>query len=281
MNTQVGGNHYTEMKISPLELSYTIAGGDALFTKLVKYLTRSKGEDKKLDLCKAEDIINKSKVFHTKYTLVLNESNRSELIEFCSQFPEYSTVLYLIISNFMLGDSEESKHYLYKHYMDLFVTPNSKYTSYTLKGKCKDLLKLESPDQTTVYQIDLDIMQELLGYRLKDRLLPLIDNPKDGCVLVEFDELYKVIYDSFKGTLLLGEALNTFNLDTIDDFFDTTRFKVKLDNLSLVECVQLLKKQLEEKLNSSESVPKVIHILKSIAHALSISLVTCLVDHEK
>lgn len=66
MTQQVDGEHYLEMLIQPLELSYLIAEGDASFCKLVKYITRNKGE-RKVNLEKAIHVVKLYSEISTKY----------------------------------------------------------------------------------------------------------------------------------------------------------------------------------------------------------------------
>jgi len=51
VDTQVGGDHYKNMKMQPMELAY-IVGGSPAFTKVAKYITRKK-DDRTLNLEKA------------------------------------------------------------------------------------------------------------------------------------------------------------------------------------------------------------------------------------
>ena len=60
---QVGGSHYTSMKIQPLQLTYMVANGDSCFCKVAKYIARTKNTD---DLQKAVDVIEKAKTLKHK-----------------------------------------------------------------------------------------------------------------------------------------------------------------------------------------------------------------------
>jgi hypothetical protein len=55
LGTQCDGNHYTSMKMQPVELAYRLYGTPC-FCKLAKYLTRDKG-DKLINLQKARHCI--------------------------------------------------------------------------------------------------------------------------------------------------------------------------------------------------------------------------------
>jgi hypothetical protein len=52
---QVDGNHYSKLKIQPLQLAYSI-NASPCFTKLAKYITRDK-DDKEIQLEKALHVI--------------------------------------------------------------------------------------------------------------------------------------------------------------------------------------------------------------------------------
>lgn len=56
---QVGGNHYTKMKIQPIEFT-NLVGGTCCFCKMLKYTKRNK-YNKVEDLEKAIDVVNKEK----------------------------------------------------------------------------------------------------------------------------------------------------------------------------------------------------------------------------
>lgn len=43
LDKQVGGDHYKEQKLQPIELAYMV-GGTPAFCKLAKYITRNKGD---------------------------------------------------------------------------------------------------------------------------------------------------------------------------------------------------------------------------------------------
>lgn len=43
LNSQVGGDHYKDQKLQPIELAYML-GGTPCFCKVAKYCTRSKGD---------------------------------------------------------------------------------------------------------------------------------------------------------------------------------------------------------------------------------------------
>ena len=58
MKTQIGGDHYRNMAIQPLE--YSMANGlNACEHSVVKYVSRHRGKNGKQDLLKAIDMLNK------------------------------------------------------------------------------------------------------------------------------------------------------------------------------------------------------------------------------
>lgn len=61
--TQVGGGHYLVMKVQPFQLAYLVAGGDAAFCKVIKYITRVKG-DRNINLQKAIHVVDMKQEVH-------------------------------------------------------------------------------------------------------------------------------------------------------------------------------------------------------------------------
>lgn len=73
LNTQVGGDHYTKMKIQPTQLGY-ILNATPCFVKLAKYLTREK-DDKMGNLEKALHVIMLEKELISSTSLYYCEDN--------------------------------------------------------------------------------------------------------------------------------------------------------------------------------------------------------------
>jgi len=78
LDTQVGGNHYTNMKQQPLEktyLQYGYAGvKHSIYTKVDKYLTRNKGTDR-VDIEKAIHCLQLQLEFYDRYHTLNNRSD--------------------------------------------------------------------------------------------------------------------------------------------------------------------------------------------------------------
>lgn len=83
-DAQVDGDHYTSMKLQPLELTYLV-GGTPCFCKLAKYGSRDKG-DKLVNLNKALHCVSYEKEMNSRYYSnlhsnypALNDSSQREL----------------------------------------------------------------------------------------------------------------------------------------------------------------------------------------------------------
>jgi hypothetical protein len=90
---QVDGNHYSKLKIQPLQLAYSI-NASPCFTKLAKYITRDK-DDKEIQLEKALHVIEIEEELGDRSTLYSWESTRGglrrmdselEILDFSIQF---------------------------------------------------------------------------------------------------------------------------------------------------------------------------------------------------
>ena len=86
ITTQVGGDHYTSMKLQPLEKTYLQYGYEgvkhSLYTKVDKYLTRDKGTDR-LDIEKAIHCIQLQLEFYDRWAALesLEPRNKAQPIE--------------------------------------------------------------------------------------------------------------------------------------------------------------------------------------------------------
>ena len=71
LESQVGGDHYTDMKLQPLEKTYLQYGYEgvkhSLYTKVDKYLTRDKGTDR-VDIKKAIHCLQLQLEFYDRST---------------------------------------------------------------------------------------------------------------------------------------------------------------------------------------------------------------------
>lgn len=93
LGVQVDGNHYTNMKMQPVELAYKLYGTPC-FCKLAKYLTRDKG-DKLTNLKKALHCIQLEKDL-TQYAIAYLDKldgliSTGRAIDIIKQFTEEDT----------------------------------------------------------------------------------------------------------------------------------------------------------------------------------------------
>lgn len=91
---QVGGSHYTKMKLQPLQLAYMVAGGDSCFCKVAKYIGREKNTD---DLQKAVDVIEKAKSLR-KSGVEVTHYKRKVIGEFADQFDKAPVIAAILIT---------------------------------------------------------------------------------------------------------------------------------------------------------------------------------------
>lgn len=91
---QVGGDHYTKMKLQPLQLAYMVAGGDSCFCKVAKYIGREKSTD---DLQKAIDVIEKAKDLR-KSGVEVTHYKRKVIGEFADQFDNAPIIAAILIT---------------------------------------------------------------------------------------------------------------------------------------------------------------------------------------
>lgn len=104
---QVGGSHYTKMKLQPLQLAYMVAGGDSCFCKVAKYIGREKNTD---DLQKAIDVIEKAKTLR-KTGIELTYYKRKMIGEFADQF-DNAPVIAAILLTFLDARYNDSIRYV-------------------------------------------------------------------------------------------------------------------------------------------------------------------------
>jgi len=100
---QVGGSHYTSMKIQPLQLAYMVANGDSCFCKVAKYIARTKNTD---DLQKAIDVIEKAKTLR-KQGVEVTHYKRKMIGEFADQF-DNAPVIAAVLLTFLEARYEAS-----------------------------------------------------------------------------------------------------------------------------------------------------------------------------
>lgn len=72
IDSQIDGNHYTEMSLQPLELTYMV-GGTPGFCKLAKYASRNKG-DKLINLNKALHCVKYEQEMQSRYPNTMAEA---------------------------------------------------------------------------------------------------------------------------------------------------------------------------------------------------------------
>jgi len=86
LDIQVGGDHYTSMKLQPLEKTYLQYGYEgvkhSLYTKVDKYLTRDKGTDR-VDIEKAIHCLQLQLEFYDRWAALeaLEPRNKAQPIE--------------------------------------------------------------------------------------------------------------------------------------------------------------------------------------------------------
>lgn len=106
---QVGGDHYKNMKLQPLELTY-IVGGSPVFCKVAKYITRKK-DDRKLNLEKAIHCLQfefehiQQRVENYKVYLPTYEGE--DIKEFASQF-HHEDFVFRVLTMTMNGFLQEA-----------------------------------------------------------------------------------------------------------------------------------------------------------------------------
>ena len=91
---QVGGSHYTSMKIQPLQLTYMVANGDSCFCKVAKYICRAKSAD---DVRKAVDVIEKAKTLR-KQGVEMTHYKRKVIGEFADQFDKAPVIAAILLT---------------------------------------------------------------------------------------------------------------------------------------------------------------------------------------
>lgn len=91
---QVGGKHYTDMKIQPLQLAYMVANGDSCFCKVAKYISRTKNTD---DFRKAVDVLEKAKSLR-KSGVEVTHYKRKVIGEFADQFDNAPVIAAILVT---------------------------------------------------------------------------------------------------------------------------------------------------------------------------------------
>lgn len=104
---QVGGNHYTSMKIQPLQLAYMVANGDSCFCKVAKYISRTKNMD---DFRKAVDVLEKAKSLR-KSGVEVTHYKRKVIGEFADQF-DNAPVIAAVLLTFLDARYNDSIRYV-------------------------------------------------------------------------------------------------------------------------------------------------------------------------
>ncbi len=109
LGVQVDGNHYTNMKMQPVELAYKLYGTPC-FCKLAKYLTRDKG-DKLTNLKKALHCIQLEKDL-TQYAIAYLDKldgliSTGRAIDIIKQFTDEDTYRAALF-NMWLGNYESA-----------------------------------------------------------------------------------------------------------------------------------------------------------------------------
>ena len=110
IKTQVGGNHYKDKFLQPIELSY-ILGATPCFCKLAKYLTRVKG-DRLLDLQKAFHVIE-MEIDLECFVTGKNQYPLETAEYFINKFTDDVDMQGCLISMY-IGDYHQAKFYLNK-----------------------------------------------------------------------------------------------------------------------------------------------------------------------
>lgn len=112
LNFQVGGTHYTELGMQPLELAYLV-NGTPCFTKVAKYLVRKKGTHKQ-DLQKAltcvqieEELTNKG-IGLQYFAVSIDEDFVVNMIEKYTDVITYQMVL----KDMYFGEYDKAKNML-------------------------------------------------------------------------------------------------------------------------------------------------------------------------
>ena len=112
LNFQVGGTHYTELGMQPLELAYLV-NGTPCFTKVAKYLVRKKGTHKQ-DLQKAltcvqieEELTNKG-IGLQYFAVSIDEDFVVSMIEKYTDVITYQIVL----KDMYFGEYDKAKNML-------------------------------------------------------------------------------------------------------------------------------------------------------------------------
>lgn len=112
LNFQVGGTHYTELGMQPLELAYLV-NGTPCFTKVAKYLVRKKGTHKQ-DLQKAltcvqieEELTNKG-IGLQYFAVSIDEDFVVNMIEKYTDVITYQMVL----KDMYFGEYDKAKNIL-------------------------------------------------------------------------------------------------------------------------------------------------------------------------
>ncbi len=106
LGTQIEGQHYTSMKLQPVQLAYMLYATPC-FCKLSKYLTRDKG-DKLTNLKKAlhcikleQDLIEYADVYFEKLDGLVSPDNAKVLIgEFTDNYSYRKALLQLCMCNY-------------------------------------------------------------------------------------------------------------------------------------------------------------------------------------
>lgn len=93
---QVGGDHYSRLKIQPLQLAYLVADGDSCFCKVAKYLSRDK-DDRQEDVQKAIDVLIKASELR-KSGVEVTHYKRKMIGEFSDQFEDAPFIAVVLLS---------------------------------------------------------------------------------------------------------------------------------------------------------------------------------------
>lgn len=123
LDVQVGGDHYKNVAMQPVQLAYMV-GGSPAFKDVAKYLTRQK-ENREQDLQKALHYIQLENELldyrASKYMVYMTGYEGEEIGVFCSQFddgPIYESILTKMIDGYLQTAADELTQYINKDKLD-------------------------------------------------------------------------------------------------------------------------------------------------------------------
>ena len=121
LNVQIAGQHYTNLLIQPILLSYIVAGGDSVFTKAAKYLSRDKG-DKLVNLQKALHCVQLGTLGEgiKAYQKALPEAYKALIEVFVKQYGggEFHTSLLVKVAEGNFRDAEQVAKLIISRYTE-------------------------------------------------------------------------------------------------------------------------------------------------------------------